>query len=429
MPAFQENYLRNVVIPFATDISQQGFTPYEGQMVADFSPLALGASNLYSSMIEPSAARTQATELYSGIAQPTEFGQQAASLYGDVTRGTAGEQAAAGLYGDIAGFANLTPADYAAMTEANLSPYTSNVIDAALARSARERDIARTGEMADITRSRAFGNERRGVYEAERQAAYELGRDQMIADLMQQGYSQAQAATMAQLQQQQGAAATGAAGLAQLGAAERAALQAGAAGFAGLSQAERAAAATAAGGLSQAEQARLAALQSAAAGQTQLGTMQQATEQAALEAAYNQYLMEQNYPLTQLGALTGAAGVIPSGYGTTTGTSSSRPGFSGILGAVGSLGQGLGAMGATLPFSDKRLKKNVKQLAEINGVKYYTWEWNDAAKAIGAGDMPRSGVIADELKEIHPDLVIRGDDGYLRVDYAGLAKRQDLQAV
>jgi hypothetical protein len=43
--------------------------------------------------------------------------------------------------------------------------------------------------------------------------------------------------------------------------------------------------------------------------------------------------------------------------------------------------------------------------------------------------MPRSGVIADELREIHPDLVIRGDDGYLRVDYAGLAKRQELQAV
>ena len=123
-------------------------------------------------------------------------------------------------------------------------------------------------------------------------------------------------------------------------------------------------------------------------------------------------------PLTQLGALTGAAGVIPSGYGTTVGTQSSRPGFSQILGTAASLGQAFGA------FSDKRLKKNVTPLAQVNGVNYYTWEWNDEAKAIGAGDMPRSGVIADELQKIHPDLVFRGDDGYLRVDYAGLNERQ-----
>jgi hypothetical protein len=31
--------------------------------------------------------------------------------------------------------------------------------------------------MADITRAGAFGNERRGVFEAERQAAFELGQN------------------------------------------------------------------------------------------------------------------------------------------------------------------------------------------------------------------------------------------------------------
>ena len=210
--------------------------------------------------------------------------------------------------------------------------------------------------------------------EAEREAARDLNRDQLVAVLMQQGYNQAQAQTMAQIAAQQSAALSGAAGL------------------------------------------------------TELGRLQQVTEQGALEAAYNEFLRGQQYPLTQLGALATAGGVIPSGYGTTTGTTTQRGGgLSGVLGAFGSLGQGLGAMGVSLPFSDKRLKKNVTQIAEINGVNYYTWEWNDTAKALGAGDQPRSGVIADELKEIHPDLVIRGDDGYLRVDYAGLAKRQELQ--
>jgi hypothetical protein len=318
MPQFQQDYLQNTVIPFAENIANTPFTPYTGQMVAQFSPLALGAQQYYQNV------------------------------------------------GDIS---TMTPQQYAAMTSANMNPYQTDVINAAVNRMNRERAVARTGEMADITQARAFGNDRRAIYEAERQAQYELGRDQMIADLMAQGYSQAQAATMAQLQQRQGAA--------------------------------------------------LAAAQ----GQTQLGTMEQATEQAALEAAYNEFLREQQNPLMQLGALQGAAGVIPGGYGTTTQVQSSGGGFSGVLGAVGALGQGLGAMGVGFP-SDRRLKKNITPLAEINGVKYYTWEWNDAAKAIGAGDMPRSGVIADELKEIHPDLVYRGDDGYLRVDYAGLNERQ-----
>ena len=315
MPQFQQDFLQNTLLPFATEISQREFTPYTGDMTAAVPKTTMQAQQFY--------------DVAGGISQ-------------------------------------MTPQDYAAMTQANLNPFQENVINAALARSARERDIARTGEMADITRAGAFGNERRGVFEAERQAAYELGRDQMIADLMSQGFSQAQAATMAQLQQQQGAA------------------------------------------------------QQAALGYTDLGRLQQATAQAELDAAYQEFLREQNLPLQNLGALTTAAGGVPAISGTTTETSS--PGLIGYLGAAGALGQGIAAL------SDRRLKKNVKPLAQINGVNYYTWEWTDAAKALGADDMPRSGVIADELQQIHPDLVFRGDDGYLRVDYAGLKQRQEVAA-
>lgn len=314
MPEFQREFLENTVIPFATNISETEFTPYTGQMVAGVSPLSMGAQQYYNR---------------------------------------------------VGSIANMSPDQYAEMVQSNMNPYQDQVIDAALARSARERAIARTGEMADITRAGAFGNERRGVFEGERQAAYEVGRDQMVANLLQQGYSQAQAQTMAQLQQQQGAALA------------------------------------------------------AAGGMQQLGSLDQATRQAMLEAQYNEFMRQQQNPLMQLGALTSAAGGIPGGYGTTT--QSSSPGLIGYLGALGSVGQGFAA------FSDRRLKKNVKPLAEINGVKYYTWEWNDLAKSVGCANDPRSGVIADELKEIHPDLVFRGEDGFLRVDYAGLAKRQDLQ--
>jgi hypothetical protein len=237
MPAFQEQYLSGRVLPFASEYSEQEFTPYTGEMVAGVSPLSMGAQ--------------------------TQFGQ-------------------------IADIANMTPQDFAAMTQANMNPFQEQVIDAALARSQRERDIARTGEMADITRAGAFGNERRGVFEAESAAAYEIGRDQMIADLMSQCYSQAQAQTMAQLGARQGAAGQ------------------------------------------------------AAAGFQQLGNLEQLTAQAGLDAQMQEFMRQQQFPLQQLGALVSAAGGIPAGYSTTT--ESRRPGTIDYINALASVGQGIGAM-------------------------------------------------------------------------------------
>ena len=304
MPAFQQSFLQNTLMPFATDISQQEFTPYTGQMTADVSQTALAAQPFY--------------DVAGGISQ-------------------------------------MTPEQYAAQTAANMNPYQSQVIDASLARMARERDIARTGEMADITRAGAFGNERRGVFEAERQAAYELGRDQMIADLMQQGYSQAQAQTMAQIGQSQSAA------------------------------------------------------QQAAAGYTQLGGLQQATEQSRLDAQMQEFMRQQQDPYQRLGALATAASGIPTMTSTTT---TQKPGIFDYL-----------TLGATVASSDRRLKKNIQHIDTIDGVKFYTWEWNEIADQIGVSGDRNVGVIAQELEAIHPELVIEGSDGYLRVNYGGLAAK------
>lgn len=326
MPQFQQEYLSQTLIPFAQQVANRPFEAYGGQFTADVSPLSMGTQ--------------------------TQFQQ-------------------------VADIANMTPEDYAAMTQANFNPFQEQVIDAALARAQRERDIARTGEMADITRAGAFGNERRGVYEAERQAAFDLGQQEMVANLMQQGYSQAQAQTMAQLGMGQQAALAGAQGM------------------------------------------------------MQLGNLEQLTQQAELDALYNEFMREQNLPLQQLGALATAASGIPGGYGTTTENASS--GFTGILGALGSLGQGLGAMGVTgqgiaaaLPFmipSDRRLKRNIRKVGERDGVNFYRWEWTDAAQNMGVASHPTEGVIAQELAKVHPDLVHPAQDGYLRVDYAGLQER------
>ena len=81
------------------------------------------------------------------------------------------------------------------------------------------------------------------------------------------------------------------------------------------------------------------------------------------------------------------------------------------------LSLGAGLAGAI--YSDRALKTNIEPAGKTaSGINLYTWEWNDEAKRIGADSHPTYGVIAQELQETHPEAVIKGDDGYLRVDYS-----------
>jgi len=75
-----------------------------------------------------------------------------------------------------------------------------------------------------------------------------------------------------------------------------------------------------------------------------------------------------------------------------------------------------------IPFlSDIRLKSNIEKIGELNSViNLYRWEWNEVADQIGVGDQPTIGVLAQELIEYRPDLVVKGHDGYFRVNYSGL---------
>lgn len=83
-----------------------------------------------------------------------------------------------------------------------------------------------------------------------------------------------------------------------------------------------------------------------------------------------------------------------------------------ILGAVGQLGA------AAIAASDKRLKEDIRLFDTLpNGVKIYTWTWNEEAKRVGADKTPGFGVIAQEIMETHPDAVVLGEDGYLKVNY------------
>lgn len=84
------------------------------------------------------------------------------------------------------------------------------------------------------------------------------------------------------------------------------------------------------------------------------------------------------------------------------------------LGPLGSLAGGIG-LGAIMK-SDARCKTNIVRLKTeaIPGVPWARWDWREGH----AG--PSFGVVAQDLQKVRPDLVHKGDDGFLRVDYSGI---------
>jgi hypothetical protein len=61
--------------------------------------------------------------------------------------------------------------------------------------------------------------------------------------------------------------------------------------------------------------------------------------------------------------------------------------------------------------SDIRLKRDISQVARLNnGVGLYRYRYRGS-------DQAYVGVMAQEVAEVVPDAVVRGPDGYLRVNY------------
>ena len=80
-----------------------------------------------------------------------------------------------------------------------------------------------------------------------------------------------------------------------------------------------------------------------------------------------------------------------------------------LIGGVGTgVGYGIGK-------SDIRLKRDVKRIGTLlSGLPIYAFRFVD-------DDVPRSGVMAHEAREIFPEAVIEHPDGYLMVDYAQIS--------
>src|SRR5262245_14945307 len=180
-------------------------------------------------------------------------------------------------------------------------------------------------------------------------------------------------------------------------------------------------------------------------------------EGRAAEAAYNQatslmnnlrqgQLQERmairNQPINEIMALLGGSGVTtpqfqpfnaPNVQGTNIAqmvydnynarAQQSANNMSGLFGIGSSIA---GALPWASWLSDRRLKQDIKPLGEtLANVPLYFFRFgHDKVIPAELRGTPRIGVMADEAILIHPDAVAKYADGYYRVDYKLLARRE-----
>lgn len=201
--------------------------------------------------------------------------------------------------------AGYSPAQFQQNVQGFMSPYQESVVDATMRRLAQSRAERDAETRARLASSRAFGNERRGVYEAQLAAEQDLNTQQTLANLYQQGYGQA-AGLASQLPTQQ---------------------LAGAAQLAGLSNQM----------ISQ-EQARQQMLMGAGQAQRQMA-------QQNLDLAYQDFLAQRGYPMEQLKVLQSGISGTPALTSTTQTTTAPGQGFLGTAGDIVGILGGLKKLG------------------------------------------------------------------------------------
>jgi len=369
MPEFQQEFLEETVLPYATGIAEREFTPYEGQRVAGMTPLQQQAMAGYGNLNMGGAEYDQAAGIYGQLGEFEAPEARAARLAeAERMRGVTAVRAARAP--DEIAVDTLRNADMGAY----MSPYTQGVIESSLRTLGGAQEMSLDKLAAQAQRARAFGGSRQGVAEAETRKAYGQQAADLVTKQLQQAFQQAQGAAQFDIGQRQAARTLGAQQAMQAetlaqqareaAAAREQAARSGnmqAANQFAIQQAQfqqqanmanqQAAIASAgvraqgAAGLGATAGQRLQSQMAGLGAQMQAGEAARQLEQAQLDAQYAEFARQQDFPLTGLDALATAASGIPRGYGTTT---QSYGGLGPALGAVGSLGMGLGSRGFNL---------------------------------------------------------------------------------
>lgn len=338
-------YIQNAqqqVINQANQLASQPLQQYAGPQVAGFTPAQLQSFDTINSLQGSVNPWLNAASQYTGSAA-NSIANQIPLLGSDATSGLAGTafNTFTGGPSDILQTGmNATPGLTNTVNQATnqyMSPYLNNVVQATLNQINNQNQQQQNQLVGNAVSAGAWGGDRAGVAQGVLGGQQALASDQTIANILQQGYGQAQQTALGTLGQGVGAAAQqnqlglgyGQAAqqgyLAQLQAAQQAASQQGLLNlYAGQQM----------GSLG------LMGLQGnlqAAQAQQGAGALQQSLAQQQLNANIAQYQQAQAYPYQQLSFLdqiiNGTAGLAGG-----TGTQSSPAGsWAGSLLGIGSL--------------------------------------------------------------------------------------------
>jgi len=299
-----------------------------------------------SAVAPQSAGQQMATNAINQYVAPSQT-SGASAIAGDV----AGRSAASGYYSPLRAerFQLGRPdqvrtdsftAPY--VSQAYMSPYMQNVVNAQQREARRASDITRNQQQAQAVGQGAFGGSRQGIVEAERQRnlANQLGdiQAQGLQGAYQQGMGQFNAEQAAYLQAQQANQGanlqTGIQNLQsqqQAQAAQEASRQFGAQlGLQGYGQSLQAAQTL--GGLGQQQYQQDMGTIQAMAG---MGAQEQAQTQRIIDQAMQNYGTAQQYPLMQLGVMSNMLRGLPMQSSTTNMYQAQPSMFSQAAGAVG----------------------------------------------------------------------------------------------
>lgn len=278
------------------------------------------------------------------------------------------------------------------------NPYETQVVDQSLADLERTRLMQQNQLGAQASAAGAFGGSRQGIAEAETNRAFADQAARTASGLRQAGFQNAQQMGLADIGAQNQARQFGAQNVMTAQQLNQAAgLQANQQRLGGASQ------------MGQLGQQAFNTGRTIQQDQMQQGLMQQGMQQALIDAARGQYAGYTGAPTAGLQTQLGAMGATPV---PETQTTTRTPGVADYLSMIFGVGAKL---------SDVRLKTNIKPLGKESGHNVYSWDWNEDGKRIADPAQPTVGVMAQELQETHPHLVQLGPDGFLRVDYSGLA--------
>ena len=121
------------------------------------------------------------------------------------------------------------------------------------------------------------------------------------------------------------------------------------------------------------------------------------------------------FTVTATNGNTSAAGDLTVSGGATIGAASTVGGNLAVAGCITATADII-----AYSSSDKRFKDDLNKICNtkniINGLTGYSFKWNEASGREG-NDL---GIIAQDVKEVLPEIVQEREDGYLAVDYPKL---------